>query len=77
MLSQHCKNECFIAELHLYNKKLKKKKLTYMKARITNIVIDVIAVQNQNKNSKPMDPDHQTFFCNVGTAVLCYIIVGH
>lgn len=45
-----------------------------MKARITNIVIDVIAVQNQNKNSKPMDPDHQTFFCNVGTAVLCYII---
>lgn len=29
-----------------------------MKARITNIVIDVIAVQNQNKNSKPMDPDH-------------------
>lgn len=76
MLSQHCKNKCFIAELHLYNKKLKKK-LTYMKARITNIVIDVIAVQNQNKNSKPMDPDHQTFFCNVGTAVLCYIIVGH
>lgn len=57
MLSQHCKNKCFIAELHLYNKKL-----TYMKARITNIVIDVIAVQNQNKNSKPMDPDHQTFF---------------
>lgn len=48
-----------------------------MKARITNIVIDVIAVQNKNKNSKPMDPDHQTFFCNVGTAVLCYIIVGH
>lgn len=48
-----------------------------MKARITNIVIDVIAVQNQNKNSKPMDPDHQTFFCNVGTAVLCYIIIGH
>lgn len=46
-----------------------------MKARKTNIVIDVIAVQN--KNSKPMDPDHQTFFCNVGTAVLCYIIVGH
>lgn len=77
MLSQHCKNKCFIAELHLYNKKLKKNKLTYMKARITNIVIDVIAVQNQNKNSKPMDPDHQTFFCNVGTAVLCYIIVGH
>lgn len=77
MLSQHCKNKCFIAELHLYNKKLKKKKLTYMKARITNIVIDVIAVQNKNKNSKPMDPDHQTFFCNVGTAVLCYIIIGH
>lgn len=63
MLSQHCKNKCFIAELHLYNKKLKKKtKLTYMKARITNIVIDVIAVQNKNKNSKPMDLDHQTFF---------------
>lgn len=61
MLSQHCKNKCFIAELRLYNKKLKKK-LTFMKARITNIVIDVIAVQNQNKNSKPMDPDHQTFF---------------
>lgn len=76
MLSQHCKNKCFIAELRLYNKKLKKK-LTYMKARITNIVIDVIAVQNQNKNSKPMDPDHQTFFCNFVTAVLCYIIVGH
>lgn len=33
-----------------------------MKARITNIVIDVIAVQNKNKNSKPMDLDHQTFF---------------
>lgn len=32
-----------------------------MKARITNIVIDVIAVQNQNKNSKSIDLGHQTF----------------
>lgn len=37
-------------------------KLTYMKARITNTVTDVIAVQNQNKNSESIDPDHQTFF---------------
>lgn len=39
-----------------------------MKARITNTVIDVTAVQNHLSSH---------IFCNVGTAVLCCIIIGH